>query len=254
MKWLLLLGLIYLAGGLSLYFFQERLIFRPDLAPKEVQLPPKAHKLFLDGLEVGVIDKKSDTTLFYFGGNADNAVEALTLFGDLPFNVVTVNYPGYGNSQGSPSQKSIFQGAAKVFEHFRTAHTIIIGRSLGTGVAAYIAANYPVDGIVLITPYHSITHLARLRYPIYPVRLLVRHPFPIYQYIQQSDAPTIVFLAEYDDTTPRITFEKLRPYIKNLKKVILIPNATHADILEKAKKKIKKEIGELARGQRLRGH
>ena len=251
MKWLLFLALLYLVGAFYLYFFQERLIFRPDLAPKKVDLPPGAKRVFLDGLEVGVIYKKSDTTIFYFGGNANNALEALSLFANLPFNIVVFNYPGYGNSKGDPSQEAIFSAAKKVYEHFRTSHNIVVGRSLGTGVAAYIAASFAVDGVVLITPYHSITHLARLRYPIYPANLLVRHPFPTYRYIQQTDAPTTVFLAEYDDTTPRVTFEKLRPYIKNLKKVLTIQNATHADILERGEEKIKKEIVELAKGQRL---
>lgn len=251
MKWLLLLALFYLAGALYLYLFQERLIFRPDLAPKEADLPPGAKRVFLDGLEVGVIDKKSDITIFYFGGNANNALEALHIFAKLPYNVVTFNYPGYANSKGSPSQEAIFAAAKKVFEHFHTLHNIVIGRSLGTGVAAYIAASFAVDGIVLITPYHSITHLAKLRYPIYPASLLVRHPFPTYRYIHKSDAPVIVFLAEYDDTTPPATFKKLRPYIKNLRKVITITGSTHADILEKGKEKIVEELEELAKGGSL---
>ncbi len=251
MKWLLFLALLYLAGAFYLYLFQERLIFRPDLAPKEVDLPPGAKRVFLDGLEVGVIDKKSDTTIFYFGGNANNALEVLHIFAHLPFNVVTFNYPGYANSKGSPSQEAIFAAAKKVYEHFHTSHNVVVGRSLGTGVAAYIAANYPVDGIVLITPYHSITHLAKLRYPIYPANLLVRHPFPTYRYIQRTSAPVIVFLAEHDDTTPPATFTKLRPYIKDLKKVITIEESTHADILEKGKEKIVEEIEKLAKGESL---
>ncbi len=251
MKWLLFLALLYLVGGLYLYFFQERLIFRPDLAPKEVDLPPGAKRLFLDGLEVGVLDKKSDTTLFYFGGNANNALEALHIFAKLPYNVVTFNYPGYANSKENPSQEAIFSAAKKVYEHFRTSHNIVVGRSLGTGVAAYIAASFAVDGIVLITPYHSITHLAKLRYPIYPASLLVRHSFPTYQYIQRTSAPIILFLAERDDTTPPATFAKLRPYIKNLRKVITIEGSTHADILEKGKEKIVEEIEKLAKGESL---
>ena len=252
MKWLLLFALLYLAGALYLYLFQERLIFRPDLAPKEVDLPPGAKRLFLDGLEVGVLDKKSDTTLFYFGGNANNALEALHIFAKLSYNVVTFNYPGYANSKGSPTQEAIFATAKKVYEHFRTSHNVVVGRSLGTAVAAYIAANYPVDGVVLITPYHSITHLAKLRYPIYPATLLVRHPFPTYRYIQRTSAPVVVFLAQEDDTTPPATFAKLRPYIKNLKKVITIEGSTHADILEIGKEKIVEEIEKLlAKGESL---
>ncbi len=232
MKIALLLFAIYVAFGLYLYLFQERIIFRPDLAPKEVELPKTAKVMMVDGIEVGIIDKKSPTILFYFGGNANNALEALGLFADLPYNVATLNYPGYGHSAGSPSQEAIFSAATKVYEKFKNAHNIIIGRSLGTGVAAYIAAHHRADGLILITPYHSITHLAKLRYPIYPASLLVRHPFATYRYIQRVDAPTYIIAAEHDDTTPPATLKKLLPYIKNLKKVITIPGAHHGDILQ----------------------
>ena len=232
MKIALLLLALYVAFGLYLYFFQERILFRPDLAPKEVALPKEAKVMMLDGIEVGFIDNNSSTTLFYFGGNANNALEALGLFVDLPYNVVTLNYPGYGHSAGKPSQEAIFAAAKKVFEKFQNTHNILIGRSLGTGVAAYIAAHHPVDGIVLITPFHSITHLAKLRYPIYPASLLVRHPFATYRYMQKVTAPTYIILAEHDDTTPPATLRKLLPHIKNLKKVITIPGAHHGDILQ----------------------
>ncbi len=232
MKIALLLFAIYMAFGLYLYLFQERIIFRPDLAPKKVELPQGAKVVMLGGIEVGSIDKKSPTTLFYFGGNANNALEALGLFADLPYNVVAFNYPGYGHSAGKPSQEAIFAAATKVYEKFKNVHNILIGRSLGTGVAAYIAAHHPTDGLILITPYHSITHLAKLRYPIYPASLLVRHPFATYRYVQKVEAPAYIIAAEQDDTTPPATLKKLLPYIKNLKKVITISGSTHADILQ----------------------
>ncbi len=253
MKLFLLLLVLYLAGGFYLYFFQEKIIFRPDLAPKDVELPKGARHLFLDGLEVGYLDRKSDTTIFYFGGNANNALEILQTLYQLPFNVVTFNYPGYGKSKGTPSQKSIFEGAKKIFEHFKTKKNIVIGRSLGTGVAAYIASLYPVDGVILITPYHSITHLAKMRYPIYPVSLLVKHPFETYRYIQKTDTPVIVILAQHDDTTPPSTFIMLRPYIKNLVKTVTIQGTNHGDILTnpKTQEELIEDIYLLA-GEKLR--
>ena len=223
-------SLSYLAGAAYLYFFQERLIFRNDLAPKEVDLPKEAKRVFVEGIETGVIDRGSDTTLFYFGGNANNALEFLHIAKDFGINVVAMNYPGYGNSKGKPSQKSLFEAALKVFDRFKNRHNIVIGRSLGTAVAAYVASKRAVDKVILITPYHSITHLAQLRYPLYPASLLVRHPFETWRYMQLTDAPTCVILAQNDDTTPPKTYEKLRAFLKNLQKEVIIPS-THADIL-----------------------
>ncbi len=246
MKVLLFLLFLYGAFGLYLYLFQERIIFRSDLAAKDVVLPKGAKHLFFDGIEVGFLDRKSDTTLFYFGGNATNALEFLQLALDFHCNVVAWNYPGYGKSAGKPSQRAIFQAALKIFDHFRTERNILLGRSLGSGVAAFVASQRDVDKVILITPYHSIIHLAKLRYPIYPASLLVRHPFKTYAYIAKTSAPVYVILAQKDETTPHVTFEKLKPYLKNLQGVFVIEGSEHGNILqfEKTKEILKKIIEE----------
>jgi len=225
-------SLSYLGALLYLFFAQERIIFRRDLAPADIELPPKAQRLFVDGIEVGFIDHKSDTTLFYFGGNAENALDSLHLFAHLPLNIVAMNYPGYGHSKGKPSEEAIYAAALRVYDRFATAKNIIIGRSLGTAVAGYVAAERPAHKVALITPFHSLTDLAKRRYPIFPVRLILRHHFPLYRHIAQTDAPVLVILAEHDTITPPATYKKLRPYIKNLHKEVVIPGSDHIDILE----------------------
>ncbi len=223
--------LSYLGFGLYLYLSQDRLLFRPDLAPKEVELPKGVKRLFIDGIEVGVLDQGSDTTILYFGGNANNALEFFSIAKDFNKNVVVMNYPGYGRSAGKPSQSAIFEAALKVFDHFKNHHNILIGRSLGTAVASYIASKRDVEKIVLITPFHSITHIAKLRYPIYPISLILKHPFETYRFIDKTNAPIYVLLAQKDDTTPPATFKKLLPHLKNLKTTHTISGSTHADIL-----------------------
>lgn len=232
MKWLIIALLLYLVSTLYLYFRQEKILFRPDLAPKSITLPTDARRVFIDELEVGILDKRSDTTIFYFGGNADNALQILTLLGNLPYNIVAYNYPGYGNSKGEPSEKEIYNSAQKIYQKYHNIKNIIIGRSLGTAVAAFVAAKDHPLGVILITPFHSVEYLARLRYPIYPVSLILKHPFKEYLYIKQLKAPVFVILAQKDDITPPPSFEKLKPYIPNLQKIVTIPGSTHGDILD----------------------
>ena len=232
MIWLAIAILLYMVVGLYLFFYQEKLLFRPDLAPKEVTLPEEAQVFISDGLEVGVVDKDSDVTLFYFGGNADNALQILGLLHHLPYNIVTYNYPGYGRSKGTPSQEALYNSALNIFQKFRNEKNIIIGRSLGTAVAAFVAAKDHPLGVILITPFHSVEYLARLRYPIYPVSLILKHPFKEYLYIKQVKAPVFIILAQKDDITPPPSFEKLKPYITNLQKIVTIPGSTHGDILD----------------------
>ncbi len=233
MKWILLAILFgYIGFCLYLYFFQEKIIFRPNLAPKEVALNPQVKVIFIDGIEVGIVDKKSETTLFYFGGNANNALLALNNLSKLPYNSITFNYPGYANSKGTPSQEAILQAAQKIFDRFKTKKNIIIGRSLGSAVASFIASNNSVDGVILITPFHSITHLAKLKYPYCPITYFLRHPLPTCQYIQKSDAKVFILLAQNDTTTPPATTNELIKCIKNLQEVYTIADAQHANILE----------------------
>ncbi|BAF70406.1 conserved hypothetical protein [Nitratiruptor sp. SB155-2] len=232
MKLLLLVLFVYSAFALYLYLFQEKIIFRPYLAPKKVDIPKEAKIVMVDGQEVGILDRKSDVTVFYFGGNADNALQALTLFQDLPFNIVTYNYPGYGNSKGRPTQQSLYQSALRIFQKFHTKHNIIVGRSLGTSVATYVASLTKPTSLILITPFHSIAYLAKMRYPIFPVSLILKHPFPTYRYVQKVQAPIYVLLAQKDTLTPPKSYEALKPFMSNLKEERIIPNSTHADILE----------------------
>ncbi len=252
MKWIIFaLAGIYLLFCLYLFLFQEKIIFRPDLAPKEVKLKPQIKVSYLEGLEVGRVNKHSDITIFYFGGNANNALQALNNLATFPYNSVTLNYPGYANSKGKPSQKAIFKAAQIVFEKFKSKKNIIIGRSLGSAVASFIASRYSVKGVILITPFHSITHLAKLKYPFCPVRLFLRHPFPTCQFIQKSDAKVYILLAQNDTTTPPATTNKLIKCIKHLQKIYTIKEATHANILEfqETWQKLEEFIEELAKGR-----
>ncbi|BCD60613.1 hypothetical protein NitYY0814_C1395 [Nitratiruptor sp. YY08-14] len=237
MKLLLLILFIYSAFALYLYLFQEKIIFRPYLAPKKIDIPKEAKVIMIDGLEVGILNRNSDVTVFYFGGNADNALQALSLFEDLPINVATYNYPGYGNSKGKPSQQTLYQSALMLFQKFHTKHNIIVGRSLGTSVAAYVASRTNPISLILVTPFHSIEYLAKMRYPIFPVSFILKHPFPTYRYIQKVKAPIYVLLAQHDTLTPPKSYEALRPFMHNLKEEIVIPDSTHADILEHSRTK-----------------
>ena len=252
MKWVVVVVAgAYLLFCLYLYFFQEKIIFRPDLAPKEVALQLNIKVIYLDGIEVGMVDKGSKLTIFYFGGNANNALQALNNLAKFPYNSITLNYPGYANSKGKPSQEAILSTAKRLFEKFKTQKNIVIGRSLGSAVASFIASNFKVDGVILITPFYSITHLAKLKYPFCPIKLLLRHPFPTCQYIQKSDAKVYLLLAQQDTTTPPATTNKLIKCIKNLQEVYTIKEATHANILEfpKTWQKLEEFIEELAKGR-----
>ena len=121
-----------------------------------------------------------------FGGNAWNAGDvALLLHRILPGHPVAVfHYRGYAPSGGRPSAQALSEDALAIYDHLEGATKsavawdgppVVIGLSIGSGPAAHLAANRPVRGLILVTPFDSLTRLAQGKFPWAPVGLLLRH-------------------------------------------------------------------------------
>jgi fermentation-respiration switch protein FrsA (DUF1100 family) len=123
--------------------------------------------------------------IIYFGGNAEEvtafATDASGLYGERA--VLLVNYRGYGASGGKPGEAALVSDAADVYDwasrrmDIDAARIAVHGRSLGTGVAVQLAAQRPVQCVVLTSPFASALDVARETYPWLPVAWLLRHPF-----------------------------------------------------------------------------
>lgn len=144
--------------------------------------------------------------VLYFGGNAEdvayNIDEFKAAFDDTA--LYFVNYRGYGGSTGSPSEEALYEDAAFVFDYAAERHSRVsaIGRSLGSGVAVWLAAERPVAKLVLVTPYDSIESVAKSLYPFLPVSLLIRDRYPSVERVPEVDAPTLIVYAENDSIIP----------------------------------------------------
>ncbi|MCG8433560.1 MAG: hypothetical protein MJA83_05980, partial [Gammaproteobacteria bacterium] len=108
---------------------------------------------------------------------------------------------------------------------------ILIGRSLGSGIAVQLAATLSVDQVVLITPYDSIQSVAQGRYPIVPVRLLLRDKFQSDLYAPQIDIPTLILIAETDRVIPhRHTEVLIDSFQAGVTSVSTVPATNHNSI------------------------
>lgn len=200
------LGVLGYVGICALMFFgQHSLLYRPT--------PEVRH----DGAEALRLEHGGETlkvwkvgdgphAVLYFGGNAEdvayNIDEFRDAFGDAA--LYLVNYRGYGGSTGSPSEEALYADAAFVFDYAAERHTRVsaIGRSLGSGVAVWLAAQRPVARLVLVTPYDSIESVAKRLYPFLPVSLLIRDRYPSVERVPEVDAPTLIVYAEGDSVIP----------------------------------------------------
>lgn len=144
--------------------------------------------------------------LIYFGGNSE---EVSTLLGaNLPpaWSLLLVNYRGYGASDGDPSEAALFHDALAIYDRVQARFPAIavMGRSLGTGVAVYLASRRPLCGAVLVSPYDSIRSLAQAIYPYAPVRWLLKHPFDAESYAPTVTTPVFALIADQDRIIPPV--------------------------------------------------
>jgi len=145
--------------------------------------------------------------LIYFGGNAEEVTE--WAFGASTSGaraLLLVNYRGYGESGGSPSEKAIVSDALEVFDWAAKRTDVdasrigLVGCSLGSGVAVQVASKRPVKAVVLVSPYDSIADVAASHYPLLPVRWLVRHPFDSASLASAIKAPALIVFGTADRT------------------------------------------------------
>ena len=121
--------------------------------------------------------------IVYYGGNAEEVSWQAGEPWPVDWSLALVNYRGYGQSEGKPSEQTLFADAEIAFDALAAradvdrSRIVLVGRSLGSGVATYVASRRQVAGVVLISPYDSVTALAQRHYPFLPVRLLLKHPF-----------------------------------------------------------------------------
>lgn len=154
--------------------------------------------------------------VLYFGGNAE---EVSHLINDSEkfngWNIGLFNYRGYGLSQGQPSEEAIFNDALQIYDYFskrqdiQTDKIVLIGRSLGSGVATYIAQNRQVNGLILVTPYDSMLNLAKDRFPLLPISLILKHKFDSISRAPSIKQPLLILAAENDETIPPIHSKRL---------------------------------------------
>ncbi len=243
MKIIILMVLfLYLAVLAFVYFTQDSMIFNYSQIEKKPSIELKnsekvtlkvSHGVVLQGLYKK--SKQKDAPLIiYFGGNSDDATRFLLHVEDLKgFDIIAFNYRGYVGSSGKPSEKNLFQDAIKIYDKFaKDSKVILIGRSLGTGVAVYLASKRDAKGLVLITPYDSIASLAKQKYPYLPIGLLLKYKFDSIKYISKIKTPVAVIEVKDDTTVPNKNTQRLVKKVKNLVAFVVLKNTTHADVLQ----------------------
>jgi len=239
-----ILAPVLIIGVLLLYFLQDALIFFPQPIPVQNREPFARYAFAVDhegkrlqGWYVPGRVSRTRPLVVYYGGNAEEVSGNLW---DLPRleggAYLFMNYRGYGDSDGKPSQKALCRDALYILdtlvarEEIPLGHIVLMGRSLGSGVAVYVAAHRPVRGVILITPFDSLTNVARHHYPFLPVRLLLRHPFDSASLAPTVKMPALVLMGGRDDIIPNPLSVALAQHWGGPVQTMVIEGLGHNDI------------------------
>jgi len=179
----------------------------------------------------------SPLTILYFGGNAEDVLytaEAAPSFACA--RMLVANYRGYGNTAGEPSERALFQDALTIYDYavkqsgVSAENIVVVGRSLGSGVATYLAAHRSVRGVVLITPYDSMVAVAQGHYPVFPVRWLLKHRFTSDERAKTVSVPVLMLAAELDNVVPVRHAQRLAKSWAGAVRLHVLSGVGHNDI------------------------
>ncbi|RAJ10830.1 hypothetical protein LX64_00437 [Chitinophaga skermanii] len=242
----ILLLFFYVSVGVSLYYFQEKIIFHPIVLAADYQFKfdiPFEEKLIKvnDKEQLSAILFKADSAkgiVLYFHGNARNVVQYAQYapnFTKHGYDVLVMDYRKFGKSTGKLSEQGMYDDAMLMYNmargRFQPQDIIIYGKSLGTGVAAELAAIRDCQRLILETPYYKLADLGRKYAPIYPLSLLMDYQFPTYEYLQKVTAPITIFHGDDDETVPFSSGEKLKPLLKKPTDLfVTIPGGRHNNL------------------------
>lgn len=228
----LFVAVVYIGLCAVLFFFQRSLLYYPQPRPHG-ELSPTL-PLSVDGAQLLISTRPHDgpNAIVYFGGNGENVTYSLPSFASaFPDHALyLMNYRGYGGSSGSPSETALHRDALALFDlvHAKHANVLIMGRSLGSGVAIRLASQRPATGLVLITPYSSIAELGARQFPMFPVKWLIQDKYESWRYAPIISVPTTFVIAERDEIIPRASSEDLYArFRQGLATLHVIPGAGH---------------------------
>lgn len=182
-----------------------------------------------------VMNPGQSRALIYFGGNGDAVQKMREDYArwGAGRTVYLVAYRGYGASDGTPTEAALFGDALAIYDDVRTRQQdiAVIGRSLGSGVATYLASQRPLERLALVTPFDSVARVAQGRFPIFPVGLMLKDKYESWRYAPQVRCPVLVLEAQHDGIVPAESTTRLLEKFQPPPRFIEIDHVGHNDII-----------------------
>ena len=235
---LLVLG-IYVGISVLLYFLQDYLMFKPEKLEKDFQFHYENQETeeynvetrdgaTINGLHFKV--KQPKGVVFYLKGNSKSmrgwgkfAVD----FTRHGYDVIMVDYRGFGKSTGRRTQKAVKRDLQVVYnkikENVDEKYIVLYGRSLGSGFATKLASMNNPRMLILDAPYYSLSKVAKRYVPFMPLSVLIKFPMPTYKWLKYVQCPIHIIHGTDDKLIPyktSVKLSKIKPKLTTLHSII----------------------------------
>ena len=256
--WIVVAGAVLLG---ALYLWQGRLLYFParaslaQMASDGLRAWPSADDF--RGLVAEPPGSVRGTVVVIHGnaGHAGHRAHYAQALVPLGWRVLLAEYPGYGPRDGTPGEATLVADAAATLAQAHRSYgapLVVIGESLGAGVAAAAVAKQPalVAGVLLVTPWDRLASVASHHYAWLPVRWLLRDRYDSAANLSTFDWPVVVAVAERDSIVPARFGTALHASLGKRGRLISIPDSEHNDWPERVDAAWWQEAIDLALGER----
>jgi alpha-beta hydrolase superfamily lysophospholipase len=236
----------YALIGIAIYYLQDYFLFQSlplrenhkynfSIPYRELNIPvTQQQNLNIIQFET---QEPPKGVVLYFHGNRKNIgwyAGFAPMFTQHGYEVWMLDYPGYGKSTGKITEENLYTYALQLYKlaakRFVADSILVFGKSMGTGLATYVASNVACKRVILETPYYSLSSLGSHFFPIYPMKKMTRVDIPSWQYLKEVSEPVSIFQGTDDLIVPLSNAVKLKPLLKKTDEFITIPGGSHNDL------------------------
>jgi uncharacterized protein len=246
-KGLRILLTIYILGGVLLYFLQDAILFHPvslkrnhqfdfSLPHTDIRIPVNEK----DTISLANFSTQQDSVkgvVLYFHGNKRNIswyAKYIPHFTKHGYEVIMIDYPGYGKSTGKLTEQKLYDWALQVYKlaikKYSAEQIIIYGKSMGTGIATQLASKRDCKRLILETPYYDFPSVIKAYLPVYPVSWMLHYQIPTWQYMQNVNEPITIFHGTSDWTVRYKNTKRLSSFLKPGDEIVTVKGAGHNNL------------------------
>lgn len=219
-----LIAIAVLIANAFIYVVQPKIVFHP-LA--KVDITPKDWGLSYEPVRLKTISEKNisgwylphpeaeKTVLFFHGngGNISHRGDSIYIFHKLKLNILIIDYIGYGESEGHPSEAGLYQSADAAWNYLikktKAENIIIFGRSLGGAVAVDLASRVKSGGLILESTFSSVRDILNIIMPNFSSFIYLRYSMDSLSKLKTVDVPLLIIHSEEDEVIPFQLGQKL---------------------------------------------